>query len=72
VFSRHAHHAGADVAAMQAALDSGAAYALVDECESFGRARGVRGTPAWLVAGQLISGLYPRARFEQLARFPSH
>jgi predicted DsbA family dithiol-disulfide isomerase len=68
VIGRHADQAGADVAAMLAALDSGAAYALVDECEAFGRRRGVRGTPAWLLAGHLISGLYPRERFEQLAR----
>jgi predicted DsbA family dithiol-disulfide isomerase len=68
VIGRHAHDAGVDVVAMQAALDSRAAYALVDECEALGRGLGVRGTPAWLLAGDLISGLYPRERFEQLAR----
>jgi predicted DsbA family dithiol-disulfide isomerase len=66
VIARHAQAAGADVAAMRIALDSGAAYALVEECEALGRELGVRGTPAWLLAGRLISGLYSREHFEQL------
>jgi protein-disulfide isomerase len=41
---------------------------LVDEAEELGRSLGVRGTPAWFVSGRLISGLYPREQFEQLAQ----
>lgn len=66
VIARHADEAGADVAAMEAALDSGAAYTLVDECEALGRRLGVRGTPAWFLRGHLISGLYPAATFASL------
>jgi predicted DsbA family dithiol-disulfide isomerase len=66
VIAHHARAAGADVRSMQTALDSGAAYALVEECEALGRRAGVGGTPAWLLAGHLISGLYSRERFKQL------
>jgi predicted DsbA family dithiol-disulfide isomerase len=68
VIDRHANEAGVDVDAMHVSLDSGAAYALVDQSEALGRRLGVDGTPAWLVAGQLLQGLYPREVFEQLAR----
>jgi hypothetical protein len=41
--------------------------AAVREAELIGRRHGVRGTPAWLVGGRLISGLRPVAEFERLA-----
>jgi predicted DsbA family dithiol-disulfide isomerase len=66
VIGRHANEARVDVVAMHAALDSGAAYALVDQSEALARTLGVRGTPAWFIAGHLIPGLYPREQFEQL------
>jgi protein-disulfide isomerase len=49
------------------ALDGGSAIAAVGESEAMGRRYGVRGTPAWLIAGQLISGLLPAQDFERLA-----
>jgi predicted DsbA family dithiol-disulfide isomerase len=68
VIDRHAVEAGVvDVAALHAALESGVAYGLVDRAEVMGRRVGVQGTPAWLIRGRLIPGLYPREQFEQLA-----
>jgi predicted DsbA family dithiol-disulfide isomerase len=66
VIDRHAAEAKVDTAAMHAALDDGSAYALVDQSEALGRRLGVQGTPAWLVAGRLIPGLYPSEQFERL------
>lgn len=68
VIVRHAAEAGIDTAAMRAGLEDGSAYAFVDWSETLGRSHGVRGTPVWFVAGRLVSGLYPRAYFEQLAQ----
>jgi predicted DsbA family dithiol-disulfide isomerase len=68
VIDRHATEAGVDVEAMHASLESGAAYDLVDQSEWLGRSLGVHGTPAWLVSGRLVQGLYPREHFQQLAR----
>jgi predicted DsbA family dithiol-disulfide isomerase len=67
VVDRHATDAGADLAALHAALDDGSATAAVQEAESIGRRSGVRGTPAWLLAGRLITGLRPSAEFEHLS-----
>jgi predicted DsbA family dithiol-disulfide isomerase len=68
VVARHAAGAGVDLAAMNAGLDDGSAYAFVDRSETLARSRGVRGTPAWLAAGRLVSGLHPRGYFERLAQ----
>lgn len=68
VIDRHATAAGLDVTALHAALADGSANALVDQSEALGRRLGVQGTPAWLVAGRLIPGLYPREQFETLLR----
>jgi predicted DsbA family dithiol-disulfide isomerase len=68
IIDRHAREAGVDVAAMHAALDNRSAYTLVDQSETLATKLGVRGTPAWFVAGRLIPGLYPHEQFEQLAQ----
>jgi len=68
VIDRYASAAGIDIAAMHAALADGSAYALVDQSEALARRLGVQGTPAWLVAGHLIPGLYPLGQFETLLR----
>jgi predicted DsbA family dithiol-disulfide isomerase len=68
VIDRHAIEAGVDIAAMHAALESGGAYGLVDRAEAMGHSVGIRGTPAWLIGGRLIPGLYPREQFERLAQ----
>ena len=68
MIDRHAAASGIDLAALNAALDDGSADALVGQSEALGRRLGVQGTPAWLVAGRLIPGLYPREQFETLLR----
>ncbi|MGL4963094.1 MAG: DsbA family oxidoreductase [Inquilinus sp.] len=68
VIDRLAAAAGIDIAAMHAALADRSAYALVDQSEALGRHLGVQGTPAWLVAGHLIPGLYPPEQLEALLR----
>jgi predicted DsbA family dithiol-disulfide isomerase len=67
VIDRHAADAGVDLAALQASLRDGTAESTVAEAEMLGREHGVRGTPAWLVAGRLILGLRPAAEFERVA-----
>jgi predicted DsbA family dithiol-disulfide isomerase len=64
--TRYARENGIDVDMMRGALEDGSAKELVDRSEALGRYAGVRGTPAWLVAGQLIPGLYPEDQFERL------
>ena len=64
---RHASGAGVDVDALRAALADGSAAAGVDEAEATGRKYGVQGTPAWLLAQGLITGLLPAEEFESLA-----
>jgi len=68
VVNRHAAEAGVDLAGLNAALVDGTAPRAVDEAEILGRRKGVRGTPAWLLGRQLISGLLPAAEFERLAK----
>jgi predicted DsbA family dithiol-disulfide isomerase len=58
---------GIDLRALHAAIADGSAEAAVEEAETTGRQFGVRGTPAWLVDGRLITGLLPAADFERLA-----
>jgi len=67
VIDRHASGAGVDLDALHAALADGSAAAGVDEAEATGREYGVRGTPAWLLARGLITGLLPAEEFESLA-----
>ena len=68
ILDRHAVETGIDTAAMNGALDDGSAYAYLDRSEALARGLGVRGTPAWFIAGRLVVGLRPREQFEQLVR----
>jgi predicted DsbA family dithiol-disulfide isomerase len=68
VIERHAIDRGIDVEAMRSALADGSALADVKEAETVGRQHGVHGTPAWLIAGHLISGLLPATEFERFAQ----
>jgi predicted DsbA family dithiol-disulfide isomerase len=67
VIDAHARGSGVDVAALHAALADGSAMAAVAEPETIARGYGVQGTPAWLLAQRLISGLLPAAEFERRA-----
>jgi predicted DsbA family dithiol-disulfide isomerase len=58
---------GLDPAAFWTALDDGTAEQAVTKSEQLARSLGVRGTPAWLVGGQLVAGLRPPAQFEEIA-----
>jgi predicted DsbA family dithiol-disulfide isomerase len=64
---RYAVAHGIDLASLHAALADGSAASAVVASETLGRKAGVQGTPAWLVAGRLISGLQAEAEFERLA-----
>jgi predicted DsbA family dithiol-disulfide isomerase len=67
VIDRHAGASGIDVTALHSALADGSAAGFVTESEELGSRYGVQGTPAWLVNGELISGLRSTGDFEQLA-----
>ena len=67
VIDAHARGSGVDVAALHAALADGRAMAAVAETQTIAREYGVQGTPAWLLAQRLITGLLPAAEFECLA-----
>ena len=72
VIDRHASESGVDLAALQSALADDSAVAAVREAEMIGRKNGVYGTPAWLVAKRLITGLLPAVEFERLAEGAGH
>lgn len=65
--NRHASDLGIDVKALHVGLADGSALTALQESESLGRQYDVRGTPAWFLAKQLISGLLPASDFERLA-----
>jgi 2-hydroxychromene-2-carboxylate isomerase len=67
VIDRHAAELGIDIAAWHTALADGSAGAALRESEILGRKSGVKGTPAWLVAQELVTKLLPSAEFERLA-----
>lgn len=67
VVDRHAADLGIDLEALHVALADGSALTAVKEAEALGRRYGVQGTPAWLLAQRLISGLLPASDFERLA-----
>jgi len=72
VIDRHASESGVDLAALHSALADDSAVAAVREAEMIGRKNGVYGTPAWLVAKRLITGLLPAVEFERLAEGAGH
>ena len=64
---RHATVLGIDIEALHVGLRDGSARTDAIGVEALGRRYGVRGTPAWLINRELISGLRPTAQFERLA-----
>ncbi len=67
VIDRYASELGINLTALHAALADCSAAEAVSEAEMLGLKYGVQGTPAWLLNGQLITGLRPAAEFERLA-----
>jgi predicted DsbA family dithiol-disulfide isomerase len=68
VIERHADEVGVDLDALRSALADGTASGFLVEAESMGARLGVRATPSWLIAGEMISGLLPPSEFERLAQ----
>ena len=68
VIDRRVSDLGIDVKALHVALADGSALTAVKGSESLGRQYGVHGTPAWFLAGRLISGLLPVSDFERIAQ----
>jgi predicted DsbA family dithiol-disulfide isomerase len=68
VVDRHATDLGIELEALHVALADGSALTAAKEAEALGRRYGVPGTPAWLLARRLISGLLPASDFERLAK----
>ena len=68
VIDRHASDLGIDVKALHVALADGTALTAVKESELLGRQFGAHGTPAWFLAGRLISGLLSTSDFELIAQ----
>ena len=60
--------AGADPAALRAALTDATAYDALAESERQAADHGIVGTPTWIIEGQALSGLRPRTWFEELAQ----
>ncbi|MEH2513103.1 putative DsbA family dithiol-disulfide isomerase [Nitrobacteraceae bacterium AZCC 1564] len=56
-----------NIEGLRAALTSGEARASIDEGQQLGQHFGVRGTPSWRIAGQMISGFVAESAFETLA-----
>jgi len=67
VIERHANEVGVDLDDLRPALTTGTAMAALLGAESTGALLGVRATPSWLIAGELITGLLPQWEFERLA-----
>ena len=67
VIDAHARGSGVDLAALHVALADSSATAAVVEAETTAGKYGVEGTPAWLLAQRLITGLLPAAEFKRLA-----
>lgn len=69
VIDRHARNCDIDLIALHAAIEDSSAANFVIETEMIGRKYGVQGTPAWLTAQRLITGLRPTPEFEHLAEY---
>jgi Fructose-bisphosphate aldolase class-II len=59
VIDRHTRDSNVNLAAMRVALEAGSGEEAIMEAETIGREYGVEGTPAWLLAQQLVTGLFP-------------
>jgi predicted DsbA family dithiol-disulfide isomerase len=66
VIDRYARQFGVDIEAVHLALADGSARTALTLAEALGRKNGVRGTPAWLIKGEMISGLLPIEEFDRL------
>jgi predicted DsbA family dithiol-disulfide isomerase len=66
VVEKYAIGRGVNVKKLREALSDGTALLAVEQSEEIARTYRVHGTPAWLVAGHLISGLLPTEDFEQI------
>jgi predicted DsbA family dithiol-disulfide isomerase len=67
VVDRHARASGIELSALHSALADDSAEAAVTRAEITGHKYGVQGTPAWLVARQLVLGLRSAEEFGRLA-----
>jgi predicted DsbA family dithiol-disulfide isomerase len=67
VIDRYLSELGINLTALHRALADGSAAEAVSEAEMLGRNHGVQGTPAWLLADRLISGLRPAIEFKRIA-----
>ena len=65
-FVAYAEELGLDGASFRECTDTGEFSELVDQDLRDGRQAGVRGTPSFLINGQLIQGAYPFETFQQL------
>lgn len=52
-----AAESGADPSVVAAGWDDGRAFSILDAGQQQGREAGVTGTPAWMIAGRLVTGL---------------
>jgi predicted DsbA family dithiol-disulfide isomerase len=66
VVEKYATGRGVNVKELREALSDGTALSTVEHSEEVARSFGVHGTPAWLVAGRLVSGLLPAESFERM------
>ena len=67
VIDRHADDLSIDLDALNGAIADGSAGASLAEAEAIGARFGVRATPSWHIAGELVSGLLPQPEFDRLA-----
>jgi protein-disulfide isomerase len=63
-FKQYASEIGLDTAKFNSCLDSGKMASEVQKDFQDGQSYGVRGTPAFFINGQLVSGAQPYANFE--------
>ena len=65
-FKNYAEQLGLDTAAFNSCLDSGEMAAEVKADMQAGASQGIRGTPGFIINGQLVSGAQPFQVFEQI------
>ncbi|MCF7872286.1 DsbA family protein, partial [Candidatus Woesearchaeota archaeon] len=64
-FKQYAVELGLDVEQFNSCLDSGEYAQKVKDDMAEGQANGIKGTPGFIINGELISGAQPYAVFEQ-------